>query len=194
MENETKPEDQNELGAGSGGGDVKDIPQYSDGLVSTVAGQLEFVAHPPLPPQEQKPPIISMLAADLTGMQGKVDVRGAKGVRLTSGPLAIPMLSPPTTSDSTDGIELVASEAQNVTIQRGLLPSIDQVISMTPGNITIDGGIGTIMIQSMTEITLSVAGGATMIRLTPAGIQIQSAGIQVEGAIVTIQGMLVAIN
>ncbi len=191
MDTAIKPDNKNPLGSGSGGGDVKDLPQYSDGLVSSVAGQLEFVAHPPLPPQDQTPPLISMLAADLTGQQGRVELRGAQGVRITSGP---PIVPPLTTSDATNGIEMIASEAQNVTIQRGIVPAVDQKMTMTPGNITIDGGAGTIMIQSLTEITLSVAGGATMIRLTPAGIQIQSAGIQVEGAIVTIQGMLVAIN
>jgi hypothetical protein len=57
---------------------------------------------------------------------------------------------------------------------------VDQKIEMTPGNITIDGGVGTITIQSLTEITLSVAGGLSSITLTPAGI--------------TIQGLLVQIN
>ena len=61
---------------------------------------------------------------------------------------------------------------QNVTIQRGLLPGVDQKIEMAPGSIIVDGGIGTVTIKSLTEITLSVAGVST-ITLTPAGIIIQ---------------------
>jgi len=89
-------------------------------------------------------------------------------------------LLPPTSSSSTNGVEIVVGETQNVTIQRGLLPGIDQKIEMAPGSITVDGGLGTVTIQSMTEITLQVAGGLSTISLTPAGI--------------TIQGILVKIN
>jgi hypothetical protein len=103
------------------------------------------------------------------GMDGKVDVRGSQGVRITSGP---PML-PPTTDSSTNGVEIIASEAQNVTIQRGLLPVVDQKIEMTPGAIMVDGGAGTITIQSLTEIKIQVMGGLSSITLTPMGIIIQ---------------------
>ena len=47
-------------------------------------------------------------------------------------------------------------------------------------NITIDGGVGTITIQSLTEITLSVAGGLSSITLTPAGITIQGILVQIN--------------
>jgi hypothetical protein len=80
---------------------------------------------------------------------------------------------PPTTSSSTDGIEVIASEAQKITIQRGLIPAVDQLIEMDPGSIMIDGGVGTITVQSLTEIKLQVAGGVSSITLTPAGIIIQ---------------------
>lgn len=82
-------------------------------------------------------------------------------------------------SDSTNGVEIVVGEMQNVTIQRGLLP-VDQKIEMIPSGITVDAGLGKVTIQSLTEITLSVAGGLSTITLTPAGI--------------TIQGLLVQIN
>jgi len=167
-------------GGGSGGGsggptDTIDHAQSFDGLYQISANQVAMVSRPPLPPSSD-PNVISLLATDLTGMNGGVEVRGAKGVRITAGP---PLL-PPTSSSSTNGVEIVVGETQNVTIQRGLLPGIDQKIEMAPGSITVDGGLGTVTIQSMTEITLQVAGGLSTISLTPAGI--------------TIQGILVKIN
>jgi MspA len=107
---------------------------------------------------------------------GKVNLRGSQGVRVTAGP---PLL-PPTESDSVNGVEIIVGEAQNVIVQRGLLPGVDQKIEMTPGNITVDGGAGTITIQSLTEITLSVAGGMSSITLTPAGITIQGILVQIN--------------
>ena len=119
--------------------------------------------------------MITILAAGL-GVDGKVNVRGSQGVRVTAGPPALP----PTASDSVNGVEIMVSEAQNVTIQRGLIPGVDQKIEMTPGAIKIDGGGGTITIQSLTEITLSVAGGMSSITLTPAGITIQGILVQIN--------------
>ena len=167
-------------GGGSGGGaggpdSTIDHAQSFDGLYQVSANQVAVLCRPPLPPSGS-PNVISLLATDLTGMNGGVEVRGAKGVRISAGP---PML-PPTSSDSTNGVEIVVGEAQNVTILRGLLPGVDQKIEMAPGSITVDAGLGTVTIQSMTEITLSVAGGLSTISLTPAGI--------------TIQGLLVKIN
>ncbi len=94
---------------------------------------------------------------------------------ITAGPPPLP----PTASDSTNGVEIAVGELQNVTLQRGLLP-IDQKIEMTPGSITVDAGVGTVTIQSLTQITLSVAGGLSTITLGPEGI--------------TIQGLMVKIN
>jgi len=96
-------------------------------------------------------------------------------VCITAGPPPLP----PTASDSTNGVEIAVGELQNVTLQRGLLP-IDQKIEMTPGSITVDAGVGTVTIQSLTQITLSVAGGLSTITLGPEGI--------------TIQGLMVKIN
>ena len=162
---------------GSGGGDssTHHSPEYSDGAYSVVANQIEFITRPPLPPTAPLPCVISVLAAGLEP-NGRVEIRGSQGVRVTSGP---PML-PPASSTSTNGIELIASEAQNVTIQRGLIDAVDQKIEMAPGSITIDAGAGTITIQSLTEITLSVAGGLSTIKLTPAGIQIQGILVQIN--------------
>ena len=168
--------DKLEQGAGSGGGpETVDHSHYFDGTYSITANQIEMLSRPPLPPAPPGPNVITILAAGLAP-DGKVNLRGSQGVRVTAGP---PLL-PPTESDSVNGVEIIVGEAQNVTVQRGLLPGVDQKIEMTPGNITVDGGAGTITIQSLTEITLSVAGGMSSITLTPAGITIQGILVQIN--------------
>jgi hypothetical protein len=143
-------------------------------VYSIVANQVEIAAQLPLPPAIPEPSLITIVSAGM-GMDGLVDVRGSQGVRVTAGPPPLP----PTASDSTNGVEIVVGEMQNVTLQRGLLP-VDQKIEMTLSGITVDAGLGKVTIQSLTQITLSVAGGLSTITLTPAGI--------------TIQGLLVQIN
>lgn len=161
--------------AGSGGGPLaRSADQTSDGRYAISANHISIVSEPPLAPIVPEPFAITILAMGM-GMDGKVDVRGTQGVRLTAGPPPLP----PVTSDSTNGVEIAVGETQNITIQRGLLP-IDQQIAMTPSGITIDAGMGTLTLQSLTEITLSVAGGLSSITLGPQGI--------------TIQGLLVQIN
>ena len=164
-----------DLGAGSGGGpDTLDHTHSFDGSYSISASQLELLSRPSVPPSSSGPNVITLLATGM-GTDGLVNIRGSQGVRITSGP---PLL-PPTASDATNGVELIASEAQKVTIQRGLLP-VDQKIELTPTGITVDAGMGQITIQSLTKITLSVAGGLSTITLGPEGV--------------TIQGILVKIN
>ena len=167
--------DKPSLGAGCGGGpDTTDHIHSFDGTYSISANRVELLSRTPMPPASPSPNVITILAAGM-GTDGLVNVRGSQGVRITSGP---PLL-PSTSSDSTDGVEVIASEAQKVTIQRGLLP-VDQKIEMTPTGITVDAGMGQITIQSLTKITLSVAGGLSTITLGPEGV--------------TIQGIIVKIN
>jgi len=116
------------------------------------------------------------------GTGGQVNVRGNQGVRITAGPPPLP----PTDSDSTDGVEIAVGELQKVTIQRGLIPGVDQKIEMTPSGITVDAGAMPVTIQSLTQITLSVAGGLNTITLTPTGITIQGVLIQIQGALVQV--------
>jgi hypothetical protein len=162
-------------GGGTGGGpDSGDRTESADGVFSISANQVQLLGRPPLPPGIPKPSVITVLSAG-TGIDGLVDVRGTQGVRVTAGPPPLP----PTSSPSTNGVEIIVGELQNVTIQRGLLP-VDQKIEMTPTGITVDAGMGTVTIQSLTQIKLSVAGGLSTITLGPEGI--------------TIQGLLVKIN
>jgi hypothetical protein len=169
-------EEQNPGGGSGGGPDRLDHSQNFDGAFKIAAKQVEVMSRPPLPPADPGPNVITLLATDFTGLDGTVDVKGAKGVRLSAGPPVVV----PTSSDSTNGVEIFVGETQNVTIQRGLIPGVDQKIEIAPGSITIDGGAGTITIQSLTEITLSGAGGMSSITLTPAGITIQGVLVQIN--------------
>jgi len=168
-----------DTGGGSGGGPAKFKAQSTDGRFSIAGNQIMLMSRPSLAPVVPDPFVISLLAIG-TGLDGNVNVRGSQGVRITSGPPAVPMVSPDTSSDSTQGIELIASEMQNITLQRGLIDGVDQKIEMTPGNITVDGGVGPVTIQSLTEITFQVAGGVSKITLTPAGIILQGPIIMIN--------------
>jgi hypothetical protein len=160
--------DRNDLGAGSGGGpDTSDHSHDFDGTYSIAANQVSLLARPPLPAATPGESVITILAAGL-GVDGRVDVRGSQGVRVTAGPPPLP----PTTSASINGVEIMVGEAQNVTIKRGLIDGVDQKIEMAPGSITVDGGAGSVTIQSLTKITLSVCGGLSSITLGPEGVTI----------------------
>jgi hypothetical protein len=165
------------LGGGSGGERRPHSPdreQTATGTYTIVGNQLKLLARPPSPPAIPGPNVITLLAAGVA-MDGRVEVRGSKSVRITAGP---PLL-PPTTSDATNGVEIVVGEAQNVTIQRGLLPT-DQKIEMTPSGITVDAGLGSLTIKSLSQITLSVAGGLSSITLGPEGVTIKGILVQIN--------------
>jgi hypothetical protein len=157
------------------GGGGRDTVDAVDGAYGVTANQITLLSRPPLPPLTPDTSVINVLASGL-GTDGLVNMRGSQGVRVTTGP---PLL-PPMSSDSTNGVEVIASEAQNITIQRGLIEGVDQKIEMTIGSIVIDGGVGSITIKSLTNITLQVAGGLSTITMTPAGITIQGLLIQIN--------------
>jgi hypothetical protein len=162
-------------GGGTGGGPATgDHSKSVDGTFSVAANQVTLLSRPPLPPSIPGPNLISILAAG-NSTDGLVNVRGSQGVRITAGPPPLP----PTDSGSTNGVEIEVGETQNVTFQRGILP-IDQKIEMTPSGITVDAGMGTVTIQSLTQITLSVAGGLSTITLGPEGVTIQGLMIKIN--------------
>jgi hypothetical protein len=164
------------LGAGSGGGEeTTDHAHSFDGTYTLSANAVELLSRPPLPPAAPGPFVINILASGM-GMDGNVNVRGSQGVRITAGPPPLPA----TSSESTNGVEIMVGEVQNVTIQRGLLPGVDQKIEMTPSGITVDGGAMPVTIQSLTQITLSVAGGLSTITLGPQGVTIQGILVQIN--------------
>jgi hypothetical protein len=171
-------EDELELGGGSGGGDDgNNTVQRTDGVYQIQANQLVLFTQDPSEPDLENPHsndhIITILATGKlpTFDDGRVDIRGSQGVRITSGPAIGPPL--PTTSESTNGIEvLTSSEAQNIIIKQGTTP-VSPSIQLNLGGITIDGGHDQIQITSLVSISLSVAGGTSQILLTPTGIVIK---------------------
>ena len=163
------------LGGGTGGGEGShDHIESTSGGYRIQANQLELLSRPPIPPAVPGPCRILVLASDY-GEGGQVEVSGNQSVRITAGPMTLPE----TSSDSTNGVEIVVGETQNVTIQRGLSPT-DQKIEMTPEGITIDAGMGTLTLKSLTQITLSVAEGMATITLAPEGVTIQGLLIQIN--------------
>jgi hypothetical protein len=148
--------------------------ETADGGFQIRANEVEILARPPLPPAVPAPSVITLLAAG-TGADGRVNIRGSQGVRITSG---FPPL-PPTGSDTTNGLEIGVDDVQSIAIQRGVIGNV-QEMQMTPAGITIDAGLGAMTIQSLTSITLSVAGGLSSITLTPTGITIQGILVQIN--------------
>jgi hypothetical protein len=152
------------LGGGAGGGtgmDESGNNLQSAGATYQIAGnQVVLLSRKALPPAKAGPSVITILAAGALPTfadDGNVDIRGAKGVRITAGPPALVSVSPPTRLASTDGVEIEVSAKQRITLDRGssLLPT-SQSIALVPGSIVIDSGTGDVVIRSLTKITLEV--------------------------------------
>jgi hypothetical protein len=105
--------------------------------------------------------------------EGTVDIRGCKAVRVSSGPLPIPMISPETSSDSTDGVDIVVSGMQKIRILRGLTFPDIQSIEMSSGNIVIDAGLnGSLSLRAgLSAITIDLTGitiiGVPTVQINP---------------------------
>jgi len=171
-------EDDENLGGGSGGAAMPSVVAGCeeedqghqtisvDGTYSIRANQVALTSWKNIPPSADNESRIMLLAmGGLTGEfidDGTVDIRGCKGVRITSGPL-LPVVNPITSADSTAGVEIETGESQSITIKRGQEPDIDQYISMTKNSITIDAGIGG---------TLTLNAGGNSITIGPEGITI----------------------
>jgi hypothetical protein len=185
--------DDDNVGGGSGGdaGMTKKghVTKSAKGAYQIGGNQVVLVSRarvetdPPTDPKFKTDPGPSKIILLATGTatkgfidDGTVEVRGVKGVSVTSGPIELPQLSPPVSSDDIDGIELVASEKQSIKLHRGLIDGTDQKIEMTPlpppGAILIDGGKGPVTVQSAIMITLQV--GESSIIITPESIVINS--------------------
>jgi hypothetical protein len=162
-ENEINP------GGGSGGdGPLNNGHRMttSEGTHEFRANQISLVSWKNIPPATDSESRIGILAmGGLTGAfmdDGTVDIRGCKGVRITSGPL-IPVINPMMSVASTDGIEIETGESQTITMKRGQLPEIDQSITMTSTGITINAGLAG---------TLTLNAGLSQITIGPEGITI----------------------
>lgn len=161
--------EENDINPGGGSGGDDDVATKghrtvtSDGTHETRANQISLVSWKNILPGAGNESRIGLLAmGGLDGLfmeDGNVDIRGCKGVRITSGPL-IPVMNPDMSVASTDGIEIETGESQSITMKRGQLPEIDQYITMTPTGITINAGIaGTLTLNAgMSQITIGPTG------------------------------------
>jgi hypothetical protein len=182
---------ENNRGGGTGGGlGPADRSESVDGVYTIAANQFTVLARPPIPPAIPGPSHIDLVATGL-GVDGQVTVRGSQGVRVTAGPP--PAL--PTGSSTTNGVEIIVGEAGNLTLQRGLLPEIDQKMELTPGAVTIDGGAGTVTIKSLTKIELSVCEGVAKITIDPTGVTIDALMIKLSAQVMAqIQGVMAQLS
>jgi hypothetical protein len=147
-------------GGGSGGGDDDGDDEHSVvGKYTVTAEGVEIISRTPLAPAIHGRNVITLLATGETstgaGEGGYVEVRGNTGVRITAGPPSIP----PTSSDSTNGVDIIVGLDQTVTILRGFAPHW-QKIEMSPGGIEIDAGpSGMLTLQAgASSITLNAEG------------------------------------
>jgi hypothetical protein len=178
------------LGGGTGGGeDEGGNNLQSAGATYQITGnQIVMLSRKSLPPKNKTlPSVITILAAGgpptFDDDDGKVDVRGAKGVRITAGSaLMIPLgTSPPVTNASTDGVEIIVAEKQKITLQCGVQmppPSQNffQTMEMTADGLTLQSGanptdLATVKMRPY-SITLECAGQTGQ----PPGPQIKMIG------------------
>jgi hypothetical protein len=165
-------------GGGTGGGqDNGSHGESVDGSYAITANQVAIVSRPALPPAIPGPSVITVLATGM-GTDGLVNVRGSQGVRVSSG---LPVLLP-TEDPSTSGVEILIDELGKFTLKRGLLP-VDQTMEIASDGVKIDAGTGKVTITSLTEITLSVAGGTTKLTLAPEGVTIEALQIKLSAQV-----------
>jgi hypothetical protein len=177
-------------GGGSGGGPLPGTQIVNtDGEYLIEGNQVTLVAQPSDPPAIPGRSIVTILAAGL-GVDGLVDVRGSQGVRVTAGPP--PAL--PAASSTTNGVDVIAGQTGSIKLERGLLP-VDQKIEMTPAGIKINAGSMPVTIESLTGITLSVAGGVAKIKIGPEGVTIEGLTLRLSGQILTeIKGTMTTVQ
>jgi hypothetical protein len=180
------------IGGGTGGGPGSyNIDRNVDGNYVITANQVALLSRTPLPPSVPNPNVITIMAGDLLGMSGTVNVRGYTGVRLTAGPPPLPA----TESNSTDGVEIEIGETGSFTLKRGLIPEVDQKMEVTSSGVTVDAGSGEVTIKSLSKITLSVAEGMTQITLGPEGVTIEALQIQLSAQVqAMIQGLMTQLS
>jgi hypothetical protein len=158
-------------GSGGGGDDGPNVVKSVDGAWEIAANQVVLLSRPPAPDPTSpaatpQPNLITILATGSlpTMNDGRVDIRGGKGVRITTGGPALPLFNPPVTSDKTDGVEIVVGAQQKIVIHRGILPlasiNLNQRIELTMDNIVVDAGLdGKLTLKAgPSEITMDAEG------------------------------------
>jgi hypothetical protein len=179
-------------GSGGGGDDGPNVVKSVDGAWEIAANQVVLLSRPPAPDPTNpaatpQPNLITILATGSlpTMNDGRVDIRGGKGVRITTGGPAMPLFNPPVTSDKTDGVEIVVGAQQKILIHRGILPTasinMNQRIELSMDNIVVDAGMeGKLTLKAGPSeitmdaegITFSVLEGMSFISMDAGGITI----------------------
>jgi hypothetical protein len=168
------------LGAGSGGEADGNKWAHADRTYALDAGRV-FVTANGTTGARALSPKIGIIAGGTDGAiapDGKVDVHGSKGVRITSGPPD----EPPSENYDINGLEMQVGAQQIIKIMRGLDDDRDQVIQMTQGLIEIRGGdaAGCVSILAAEEISLQVAGGLSSIVMNKQGITIRGGEVHIN--------------
>ena len=177
-------------GGGPGGGQHE---ESHEGPYAISASSIALLASPAIPPLLPEGPVVTIGAGAPFGLPvGRVEVRAGQGVRLVAGPA--PPVGPPGSSSSTKGVEVVTGNLESITLERGMLP-VDQKIEMTPAGIKINAASMPVTIESLTGITLSVAGGVAKIRIGPEGVTIEGLTVRLSGQLLTeVKGMMTTVQ
>jgi hypothetical protein len=153
-------------GGGSGGGtDQGGKYQAFDATYGIAATKIAFVSRMATPPADSADYAVSLVAAG-DGTDGKIELMGTQGVRITSSAGDIKG-----SAEETFGVEILVDDdnLKNIRIQRGLMPDRQKII-MAPGEFVVDCGTSTVTVRSLEELKLQV--GPNSITLTPEGITI----------------------
>jgi hypothetical protein len=156
-------QDISKLGGGSGGGApdparppcAKNTDEHRvDGTYAIIANQVEVRAEPPQVPAPIDPCKILLLASNPTALQGEVNLRGDKGVRITTGPMSLPP-RPAVEDSAIMGLEVETFDLHSITLTRGVTQPNIQKIEMKPTGITIEGNPMPITMHSKQTIQLN---------------------------------------
>jgi hypothetical protein len=162
-------------GGGSGGGAVDDGGKYEafDGTYGIAATKIAFISRLATPPAPDADYAVSLVAAG-DGTDGKIELMGTQGVRITSSAGAFKG-----SAEETFGVEIVVDDdnLKNIRVQRGMLPDRQKII-MAPGQLVVDTGTSTVTVNSLEEIKLQV--GPNSITLTPEGITITGVVVNIN--------------
>jgi hypothetical protein len=133
-------------------------------------------ADDPTPPATAETPLITLLASDMTCMQGRMEMHACESIRIsTSGGLGGPRMH----QLGRDGLDFQVGETQEILLRRGMLPT-DNFIHIEEEMLTVEGGLSPVLITSDTQVTIQVANGTSSITLTPMGIVMQGPIIKIN--------------
>lgn len=123
------------------------------------------------------PPVLSLLAgSDDASPNGRVEVHGSQGVRVTTGPPQMP----PASNKNTKGVQIVTGDTQQIQIIRGFTTATSQSIFLTPDGIVMEAGTGIGGIGILSDVMIELKVGKSTITLTPTGIALKGLSITIN--------------